>query len=67
MAARPTPAYVHEVKASAFNERTFFYTRCDVIGMTNMPEARLAGEAELCFGTVAMLTDFDCARGTAGM
>lgn len=33
---------------------------CDVIGMTNMPEARLAREAELCYATVAMVTDFDC-------
>ena len=31
-----------------------------VIGMTNMPEARLAREAELCFCSVAMVTDFDC-------
>ena len=31
----------------------------DVIGMTNMPEAKLAREAELCFATVAMVTDFD--------
>jgi len=34
--------------------------RCDVIGMTNMPEAKLAREAELCYSTVAMVTDFDC-------
>jgi len=33
---------------------------CDVIGMTNMPEARLAREAELCYATVAMVTDWDC-------
>jgi 5'-methylthioadenosine phosphorylase len=32
----------------------------DVIGMTNMPEAKLAREAELCYATVAMVTDFDC-------
>ncbi len=32
----------------------------DVIGMTNMPEARLAREAEMCYATVAMVTDFDC-------
>jgi 5'-methylthioadenosine phosphorylase len=31
-----------------------------VIGMTNMPEAKLAREAELCYGSVAMVTDFDC-------
>jgi len=33
---------------------------CQVIGMTNMPEAKLAREAELCYATVAMVTDFDC-------
>ncbi|HWI29606.1 MAG TPA: S-methyl-5'-thioadenosine phosphorylase [Stellaceae bacterium] len=31
-----------------------------VVGMTNMPEAKLAREAELCYATVAMVTDFDC-------
>jgi len=33
---------------------------CAVVGMTNMPEARLAREAELCYATVAMVTDYDC-------
>jgi 5'-methylthioadenosine phosphorylase len=33
-----------------------------VIGMTNMPEAKLAREAELCYATVAMVTDYDCWR-----
>jgi 5'-methylthioadenosine phosphorylase len=33
---------------------------CDVIGMTNMPEAKLAREAEVCYATVAMVTDYDC-------
>ncbi len=32
---------------------------CDVIGMTNMPEAKLAREAEICYVTVAMVTDYD--------
>ena len=32
----------------------------DVIGMTNMPEAKLAREAELCYASVSMVTDFDC-------
>ncbi|MBM7112701.1 S-methyl-5'-thioadenosine phosphorylase [Archangium primigenium] len=32
---------------------------CSVIGMTNMPEAKLAREAELCYASVAMVTDFD--------
>jgi 5'-methylthioadenosine phosphorylase len=34
--------------------------RFDVIGMTNLTEARLAREAELCYSTVAMITDYDC-------
>lgn len=33
---------------------------CSVIGMTNMPEAKLAREAELCYTTIAMVTDYDC-------
>jgi 5'-methylthioadenosine phosphorylase len=33
---------------------------CHVIGMTNMPEAKLAREAEMCYATVAMVTDYDC-------
>jgi 5'-methylthioadenosine phosphorylase len=33
---------------------------CDVIGMTNVPEAYLAREAELCYASVAMVTDYDC-------
>ncbi len=33
---------------------------CDVIGMTNMSEAKLAREAEMCYATVAMVTDYDC-------
>ncbi|MED5622056.1 S-methyl-5'-thioadenosine phosphorylase [Ideonella sp. BN130291] len=33
---------------------------CDVIGMTNLPEAKLAREAELCYAAVAMVTDYDC-------
>ncbi len=33
---------------------------CSVIGMTNMPEAKLAREAEMCYATVAMVTDYDC-------
>jgi 5'-methylthioadenosine phosphorylase len=34
----------------------------DVIGMTNLPEARLAREAELCYSTLALVTDYDCWR-----
>jgi 5'-methylthioadenosine phosphorylase len=33
---------------------------CDVIGMTNMPEAKLAREAEVCYASLAMVTDYDC-------
>ncbi len=33
---------------------------CDVIGMTNMPEAKLAREAEMAYATIAMVTDYDC-------
>src|SRR5262249_31289424 len=33
---------------------------CDVVGMTNMPEAKLAREAELPYASVAMVTDYDC-------
>ena len=39
---------------------------CSVIGMTNMPEAKLAREAELCYATVAMVTDYDCWREDEG-
>jgi 5'-methylthioadenosine phosphorylase len=39
---------------------------CDVIGMTNMPEAKLAREAEICYATVAMVTDYDCWHETHG-
>ena len=33
---------------------------CSVIGMTNMPEAKLAREAEICYASLAMVTDYDC-------
>lgn len=33
---------------------------CDVVGMTNMPEAKLAREAELCYSSICMVTDYDC-------
>lgn len=39
---------------------------CDVIGMTNMPEAKLAREAELPYATAAMVTDYDCWHETEG-
>ena len=46
---------------SALAESELYRTwGCDVIGMTNMPEAKLAREAEICYATVAMVTDYDC-------
>ncbi len=39
---------------------TYRQLRFDVIGMTNLTEAKLAREAELCYATVAMITDYDC-------
>jgi 5'-methylthioadenosine phosphorylase len=39
---------------------------CDVIGMTNLPEAKLAREAEICYSPVAMVTDYDCWRDDHG-
>ena len=38
----------------------------DVIGMTNLQEAKLAREAEICFGTLALATDYDCWNQAAG-
>src|ERR1700704_1125862 len=43
--------------AESMTYKTLGYS---VIGMTNMPEAKLAREAELCYATVAMVTDYDC-------
>jgi 5'-methylthioadenosine phosphorylase len=43
--------------AESMTYKQFGYS---VIGMTNMPEAKLAREAEICYATVAMVTDFDC-------
>jgi 5'-methylthioadenosine phosphorylase len=39
---------------------TYRQLRFDVIGMTNLTEAKLAREAELCYGTISMITDYDC-------
>jgi 5'-methylthioadenosine phosphorylase len=38
----------------------------DVIGMTNLPEAKLAREAEICYASLAFATDYDCWHGEAG-
>lgn len=46
--------------SSLAESRLYQSWNCDVIGMTNMPEAKLAREAELCYAAVAMVTDFDC-------
>jgi 5'-methylthioadenosine phosphorylase len=39
---------------------TYRQLRFDVIGMTNLTEAKLAREAELCYATISMITDYDC-------
>ena len=69
-AARQAGATVHEGGTYLCIEGPNFSTRAesmiyrgwgvDVIGMTNLPEARLAREAEICYGTVALATDYDC-------
>src|SRR5690606_29669454 len=71
-AAREAGAHVVEGGTYLTMEGPQFSTRaeselyrawgCDVIGMTNMPEAKLAREAELPYATVAMVTDYDCWR-----
>lgn len=69
-AARAVGATVHQGGTYVCIEGPNFSTRAeslvfrswgvDVIGMTNLPEARLAREAEICYGTVALATDYDC-------
>ncbi len=69
-AARTAGATVHQGGTYVCIEGPNFSTRAesnvfrswgvDVIGMTNLPEARLAREAEICYGTVALATDYDC-------
>lgn len=69
-AARAVGAAVHRGGAYLCMEGPQFSTRAEsmlyrgwgisVIGMTNMPEAKLAREAELCYATVALVTDYDC-------
>lgn len=46
--------------SSLAESRLYRSWNCDVIGMTNMPEAKLAREAEIPYATVAMVTDYDC-------
>src|SRR6266571_5330509 len=69
-AARHQGATVHEGGVYLCIEGPQFSTRgeslvfrqwgVDVIGMTNMPEAKLAREAQLCYATLALVTDYDC-------
>ena len=69
-AARPVGVTVHDAGTYLAMEGPQFSTMaeskmyrdawgCDVIGMTNMPEAKLAREAEMCYASVAMITDYD--------
>jgi 5'-methylthioadenosine phosphorylase len=46
--------------SSLAESQTYRQLGYSVIGMTNLPEAKLAREAEICYATVAMVTDFDC-------
>ena len=46
--------------SSLAESRLYQTWHCDVIGMTNLPEVKLAREAEICYATVAMVTDYDC-------
>jgi 5'-methylthioadenosine phosphorylase len=46
--------------SSKAESRLYRSWNCSVIGMTNLPEAKLAREAELCYASVGMVTDFDC-------
>lgn len=70
MAARDAGARVHMGGTYICIEGPQFSTRAesniyrkwgvDVIGMTNIPEAKLAREAEICYSTIALSTDYDC-------
>lgn len=72
-AAFAAGANVHEKGTYLCIEGPHFSTRAesllyrswgvDVIGMTNMPEAKLAREAEICYATIALATDYDCWHG----
>jgi 5'-methylthioadenosine phosphorylase len=72
ISAREAGAEVHEGGTYVCMEGPQFSTRAeshlyrtwggDIIGMTNLQEAKLAREAELCFSTLAMATDYDCWR-----
>jgi 5'-methylthioadenosine phosphorylase len=74
--ARKTGATVHRGGTYVCMEGPQFSTRAEshlyrswgahVIGMTNLQEAKLAREAEICFATLALATDYDCWNGQAG-
>src|SRR5438309_2228031 len=74
-AARECGAFVHEGGVYVCMEGPQFSTRAesalyrswgvDVIGMTNLQEAKLAREAEICYAAMALVTDFDCWHETA--
>jgi 5'-methylthioadenosine phosphorylase len=73
-AGEATQARVHERGTYVCMEGPHFSTRAesnlyrswgaDVIGMTNLQEAKLAREAEICYATVALVTDYDCWHGS---
>ena len=75
-AAREDGARVHDKGTYLCMEGPQFSTRAeshlyrswsaDVIGMTNVQEAKLAREAEICFATLALATDYDCWNAAAG-
>ena len=75
-AARQEGAQVHSGGTYLCMEGPQFSTRAEshlyrawgahVIGMTNLQEAKLAREAEICFGTLALATDYDCWNDQAG-
>ncbi|HEV2718438.1 MAG TPA: S-methyl-5'-thioadenosine phosphorylase [Thermoanaerobaculia bacterium] len=75
-AARNAGARVHEGGTYICIEGPQFSTRAesnlyrswgvDVIGMTNLQEAKLAREAEICYATMALVTDYDCWHESAG-
>ena len=74
--ARAENAQVHDGGTYLCMEGPQFSTRAEshlyrswnahVIGMTNLQEAKLAREAEICFGTLALATDYDCWNESAG-
>lgn len=49
------PAFSTRAESNAYRQ-----LKCDVIGMTNLPEAKLAREAEIAYASMAMVTDYDC-------